>query len=426
MEKKMDQTNHQVEPLVCSKCQTEYSPSEVEYFDKLRNITITVAKLEWGNMREEDEYKKMEEAHKARYHTFKEKEREFWDAFNGYMLQDFRQAINELQKEEFEQAYKALGIDADCKTLAQYRKDAIQRFKTAKQKIDFWQEANRYFIYDHILELGPLAWIPEQDIKKFGLNRTRFVLLHFPVGEPLEGLITEYIGRIVKKEKGDNAFLFRRISQLTDELQRVRRKNTEYYHKIESLKLEIAGFQKKLNEAYTELKNLRNNQTAYTRDPADIAKIHELKSFINELMDELRQYRQEKQSEDYSQPVVLEETIDDKVQDETQDLIDETQDFIKGKTIAIIGGERREHAESKDYPCEVITHDGRKHNPEFYQTLQKADIIVVLTQYISHASMWEAKAHALENDKLIHFTKSINVERIIEEVNELCRESAMQ
>ncbi|EGL84269.1 hypothetical protein CathTA2_0179, partial [Caldalkalibacillus thermarum TA2.A1] len=271
------------------------------------------------------------------------------------------------------------------------------------------------------VHLGPLAWLPEKDVKKFGLNRTRFVLLHFPVGEPLEGLITEYIGRIVKKEKGDNAFLFRRISQLTDELQRVRRKSTEYYHKIESLKLEIAGFQKKLNEAYTELKNLRNNQTAYTRDPADIAKIHELKTFVKELMDELRQYRQEKQSqeEDYRQPVVLEETVDDKVQDETQYV-------IRDKTIAIIGGERREHTESKDYPCEVITHDGRKHNPEFYQTLQKADIIVVLTQYISHASMWEAKAHALENDKLIHFTKSINVERIIKEVNELCRESAMQ
>src|SRR5690606_24047233 len=88
---------------------------------------------------------------------------------------------------------------------------------------------------------------------------------------------------------------------------------------------------------------------------------------------------------------------------------------LRGKTIGIIGG-KRENVISDAYVCDVVIHSGQTSDPDFYQTLKKADVIVVLTRFISHEAMWEAKAYAISNDKPIFFSKHTSIPRIIEEV----------
>jgi len=43
-------------------------------------------------------------------------------------------------------------------------------------------------------------------------------------------------------------------------------------------------------------------------------------------------------------------------------------------------------------------------------------IIVVLTQFVSHVAMWEAKAYAIQNDIPIHFIKGLNIQKILYEI----------
>lgn len=413
VEKEMDSVNHEITPLICSRCGSQYSAEFLIYRDQLSKREIIKTKIDWGNMISAEEHEPIRMGHDARYDVFKDHEDDFWEKYYSYALADFRKAVNELNKYEFEDAYSKMGIDVRFNTVNQYRKDALNRFTKVDEKCRFWREANHFFIYDHMLELGPLAWQPEKDVKQFGENRTRFVLLHFPLAEELENLRTSYIGEIIKKDKGDNEFLFRRIQQLSEELNRVRKRNTDYYHQIEKLKMEVTEYQRRLNKAYEEIEELKQNKQVIHRDPADISKINELKSFVSELLNELSEKNKiieelSPSQPDTPEPVRLEEVAVD-IQEELH------TDHIRGKTIGIIGGKREGHT-SDTYVCDIITHSGQTSDPAFYQTLKEADYIVVLTRFISHEAMWEAKAYALSEDKPIFFTKHTSIPRIIEEV----------
>lgn len=413
LEKKMDETNHVIEPIQCQKCQASYSPKYLSYVEATNKMEITRVKISYGSEIDHESFEEMNEGHKKRYEIFKEHEQEFWEMYEQYALDHWREVVNELRKEEIEEAYAKMGIETDKSTVAQYRRDVLQRFKTDEEKRQFWRQANHYFIVDHLLEIGPLGWRVELDAKDYGQLRTRFAVLHFPLADSLEKERTKFIGQIVKKDKGDNAFLFNRIGQLTEELTRTKKRNTDLYHKIESMKFEIADYQKKLNEAYNEIRKLRENQQVVSRDPDDIRKIHELKSFISELMTELKK-QDEKIQELTSatngavEPATLEEDIPSEKQEQSIDL-----STLEGKTVGIIGGFRKVH---KEYLCTILLHTGETLNPDFYNLLNRSDILVVLTQFVSHAAMWEAKAFAITEDKPIFFEKAINLDRILENI----------
>lgn len=412
LEKKMDDMKHYVIPFPCRKCSREVKPEELIYRDELRNLIVHHSVINYGHMIEGEQAIQMEQEHRDRYKIFKEHENEFWEKYTDYALANWRDMISELQDFEFKDAYKTLHIDTNARTVAQYRKDALNRFKTVEEKQSFWRAANEYFIYQHLLDIGPIGWVVEKDVKYYGQKRMRFIILHFPLGESYEGMRTEWIGQVIKKEKGDNEFLFRRIAMLTDELNRTRQKITKYVLQIEELKAEQAKLQEKLSKAYEQLREEREHKTVVTRDPADIEKIRELKSFVSELLTELKEKERLIQE---LQPAPA-ETLPAPELEETQAGTEpDAFDALSGKTVAIIGGRRQEQAQ-KEYPCTVLTHSGEHLDPEYYQTLKQADIIIVLTQFVSHLAMWETKAFALENDIPIHFLKGLNIPRLLADV----------
>lgn len=229
-DKQLDNTGHKVEPIVCRKCGTESMPECVVYRDEMKNLVVSEAVINYGQDVGGEE---MQEAHQKRYEIFNEQKEAFWEKYTDYAIANWRDMVNELVDFEFQEAYQKLGIETSARTIAQYRKDALNRFKTVEEKQRFWRAANEYFIYHHLLDIGPLGWALEKDVKYYGQKRMRFVVLHFPLGEALEELRTEWIGQLIKKEKGDNDFLFRRIAMLTDELNRTRQKITKYVHQIE-------------------------------------------------------------------------------------------------------------------------------------------------------------------------------------------------
>lgn len=411
-EQQAENTGHPVEPLNCRACKDQYSPEYFIYRDMIQNAEIARIRVPYGNEMDDETYQLMKKDHDRRYEIFRGQEEAFWEAYCEFALSHWPKILQELRREEIKAGLSSLGLSPpEKRSETGLRREVTQKITSNEDKVKFWRAANEEFICKHILDLGPLAWQPEKDATWYGPNRVRFVLLHFPLGEDLESLRTEYIGRVVKKEKGDNAFLFRRISQLTDELHRVRKRNTDFYHQIEQMKREIAARDRKIHELSKALQATRENVTINQRHPDDIQKIHELKSFVNELIGEIRRLEAALPKTKPSEPSEVQEPVKPakKAPDEPVSL-----DILRGKTIGVIGGIKNQQVKKEE--IFIIAHNGDKLDPEFYQVLEQADILVVLTHLVSHAAMWEAKAHAIDLDKPIYFERAVNFDRILESI----------
>jgi hypothetical protein len=409
-EQQAENTGHPVEPLNCRACKDQYSPEYIIHRDMIRDSEIARIKVPYGNEMDNETYQLMKKGHDRRYEIFRGQEEAFWKAYCEFALSHWPKILQELRREEIEAGLSGLGLSLPVKrSETGLRREVTQKVTSNEDKVKFWRAANEEFIYKNILDLGPLSWQPEKDATWYGPNRVRFVLLHFPLGEDLESLRTEYIGRVVKKEKGDNAFLFRRISQLTDELHRTRRRNTDFFHQIERMKREIAARDQKIHELSTALRAARENITINQRHPDDIRKIHELKSFVNELISEIRRLEaalpKKEPSEVESEAIEpVKEPLDEPV----------SLEALRGKTIGVIGGIRNQQVEKEG--IRILTHHGDKLDPAFYQTLEQADVVVVIPRLVSHSGMWAAKAHAIDWDKPIYFERAVNLNRILESV----------
>lgn len=408
LDRKLDEISHSIDSQHCQKCNYLFPPTELLYFDRISRQLIVQGKINYGDMTDQEDFLPMKEGHLQRREVFHKHEEDFWEGYCLYAIENWREIVSDLSKDEITNAYSVLEIEfpISIRTVAQARKDVLNRLKTKEEKKQFWRTANHYFIYDHMLDLGPLSWYVEDDLKKFGILRTRYVILHFPIAETLEGHRTKLIGKIVNRGKKDNDFLFRRISQLTDEMQRVAKRGTDFFHQNQKLKAELAKTQDRLGEAYAQLRSDGESKAVYERDPNDIRKIRELKGLVSELLAELKELR--KIEPDEIEPVTI-----DEVPLPTEEKLDWDPTYLQGKKVGIIGGIRAGSPAQTIFGCELITHDGRKQDVDFHALLSKSDIIVVLTRFISHSSMWEAKAYAVENDKPIHFEQAVNLERIL-------------
>lgn len=86
---------------------------------------------------------------------------------------------------------------------------------------------------------------------------------------------------------------------------------------------------------------------------------------------------------------------------------------MRGLTIGIIGGRRSEQA-AQITECNILAHPGNSIDVDLESLLKESDELVVLTKFVSHQAMWAAKAYAIDQDKPIHYTKSINIHRILD------------
>lgn len=415
LEGRLDQTRHEIRKLKCSKCGAEYLPETIQYRDELRKYVILEETINYAEITDVKKMEEMERAQHDRFRHFQQHEESFWVGYVDYALSHWYEMVNELQEEEIREGLEGVGIDTQSMTKTKMRKVIASELKTIEQKEKFWRCANRFFVYDHLLSIGPLGWEPSLDMKRFGKLRVRYMVLYFPIDEALDSLRTKWIGTIVKQDRGDNEFLFRRIFDLTDELERTRARLNRLIHQVDELKLEKTRLEQKLNESYKTIRDLKENRQVVHRDPKDVSKIRELKSLVNELLRELeRQERKIKELEPQApkkEPEVLEEASA-VAQEEEVNL-----SVLRDKTVGILGGVRKREIEG-GYPCMILTHPGFESDPRFYEVLKQSDVIIVLTQFISHRLMWEAKAHAIDHDKTIIYRKEMNIERLLQSAAE--------
>ncbi|TCJ98226.1 UNVERIFIED_ORG: uncharacterized protein DUF2325 [Anoxybacillus amylolyticus] len=415
LDQKMEDQFHEIRSLVCSRCQNEFPPETLVYYEEIRKQVITEAVITYGSEMEGEQALAMEEGHRNRHKIFQEQESRFWEEYNAYACSKWKELLHELNDFEFRDAYQALNIPVSFKSVAQYRKDAMTRFSETSERMKFWQAANHYFVYEHVLGGGFFGFDAERTAKAFGRQRTRFVVLHLPMDESLELLRTMWIGGLVKKEKEDHAFLFRRISILTDELTRLRQKNLSLVKRMEEMKGDLRKLEERLAAAHKTIEQERQRKMEYRRHPDDVQKIREMKQWISELIQEIKMLRSQNEEESLQEEAVLDETPI-KTQEIAND--EEVLEILRGKTVGIIGGDRKEEKKGL-YPCQVLFHHGRTRDPAFERVLKESDLLIVLTQFVSHLTMWEVKAYALEEEKPIYFLKGLNVHKLLTETAKL-------
>lgn len=404
VEKEMDEVNHILHPIACSRCKTEYQPSELVPYETLRNKKMVSFKLNYDSVLSPEESAAREEGHKKRYEIYEESKESFWDAYVAFALQDWRKIVGELNPYELAAGLEAEGIKTKSTTKNQLKKLVDQHIKTTAQKANFWRAANTYYIESHLLEIGAVGWYVEGDLKEFGRLRTRFTVLNFPIAEALESLRTKMIGKVIEPTKGDNAFLFKRITQLTDEIGRLLSKLRDRREQVDRQKVEIEDKNKVINQLRKEVKRAQEDKQIINRDPRDVQKIKELKALIDELI-----------NQDQPQELEVEREEESQTEEEHKQIVEVEQRDLSGLTIGVIGGNRAEQAQQVD-ECEVLTHDGQAIDTDFESLLSNSDEIVVLTRFVSHKAMWAAKAHAITFDKPIFYSKAINLDRIIDDL----------
>lgn len=137
-------------------------------------------------------------------------------------------------------------------------------------------------------------------------------------------------------------------------------------------------------------------------------KIRSLKALIDEMREEIEVLSID---EEQVEPICLDALGDTNVPVK----VERGTERLVGKTVGIIGGFSDEVRIRGQLICEVLTASGKVLD-EVKRLLTDSDIIVILTQHVSHGAMWFAKEFAVEHDKPIFFTRHENVRLILEEV----------
>lgn len=260
VEKEMDNVGHSICNITCSHCSTSFPPESLIYKETLADVTLAQVAINYDSTIDPETSRLLKEAHDNRFDHFKKHESEFWDGFVAHALQNWRDSINELQQHELLAGLDALDTPTNARTLNQLRREVLNRVTTTEQKTRFWRAANHDYVYNQLLDIGPMGWHVESEIKQFGRLRTRYVVLNYPMEDVQERLRTEMIGKAVRTDRGDNAFLFKRIAQLSDELSRMSKKLRDRYHQMQELRAEIADKNKTINELRQALRDERGNK----------------------------------------------------------------------------------------------------------------------------------------------------------------------
>lgn len=177
LEGRLDQTRHEIRKLKCSKCGAEYLPETIQYRDELRKYVILEETINYAEITDVKKMEEMERAQHDRFRHFQQHEESFWVGYVDYALSHWYEMVNELQEEEIREGLEGVGIDTQSMTKTKMRKVIASELKTIEQKEKFWRCANRFFVYDHLLSIGPLGWEPSLDMKRFGKLRVRYMVL---------------------------------------------------------------------------------------------------------------------------------------------------------------------------------------------------------------------------------------------------------
>ncbi|WP_240420341.1 hypothetical protein [Paenibacillus periandrae] len=411
LERKMEERDISLYPILCKNCGQSTLPTIMRLFDKLQKRIITEAKIGidvpvvdgeragYVYSRTDEEQVEIDRGLSKWNDFIVDQSGSFWEQFVNHAIKHWNDFISELSKQDYEDAYIACGwklLDPKS-TVFMYRKNAAVLLAEGSKR-EFWRFANHRMLR-HFIDLGIEAWDIKNDIKLFGRERVRYIVLNLPIPEELEGLRSRSIGELVKKENSEQAFLYRRIEQLSGRLEKSNLRANR-------LQQEVGNLQDRLGIAYQDIENLKEDRFEVRQETGQSKKIERLKALITELKEENKNLynRLSDNDEINTYPDINDLQISNDVED--------CNEHLEGKTVAFFGGWRSELR--KEFGCKVILHDGKRHDPEFFSALRSADVYIVWWEFISHDSMWEIKEWAADRGIKVFYLRGMNIEKALQ------------
>lgn len=416
-----------IKPIFCKKCWEDTWPQELLLKDQLSNKILYRKVIGqdievegdggdvYGSVLTKEESELNEIGATKLADTFNMKHDAFWEAYTAYALEKWDRIIRNLTIKEINDALVQLKMIHFHRkeSLSELRRDIKKYCQTVKEKKLFWKAVNHELVNCIYLNLPPKDWQVDKDIEIFGLERIYFMVIHFPLPQELELFRLKHICKVIKNPQQETKMLIEGLTKLESEHANLIKRFHSTTRQLQEERASKAKLEEKLFEKYKMERDHEQQRTSQEdRVQEDIQKIKEYKGLISELKvmnnQLLAKVNQDKKDVQAREPLEIDcnfEVIEEPIVD---------IGVLKGKTIGIIGGFRRKVQEFFFDDCHIMKHSGENLDNQFYGFLKKSDIIVLLTNYVSHAAMWETKEYAIEEGKKIHFVTSTNLKKILE------------
>jgi Uncharacterized protein conserved in bacteria (DUF2325) len=424
---KVENLKFAVRPIYCKNCWEDMYPDELLLIDQLSKKTINRRVIgkdlavegdeveKYGNRLTEEESQLHAVGVLKQAEVFEQQQEAFWEAYTAYGLERWDRIFRELTIKEINDALVRLKKNQfrPTENLSELRRELRKYCQSVKEKKMFWSEVNAELVNDVYAALSPKDWQVEKDIEIFGFDRISFMVLHFPLPKELELFRLKHISKVIKSPQKETKMLIDRLTQLESQHMNLLHRFQSTTRQLQEARAEKYNLEEKLHDIYVKQNDVaRQNTCNYERNSDDIRKIKEYKGLIFELKMMNSQLLEQLKLTSTEEQIQESQEIDADIKEETK--VDLT--VLKGKTVGIIGGYRRKEEELSMEEYQVIKHSGEKLDNAFYELIKKADVIAVLTNYISHAAMWEAKEYAIEAGKHIVYVTGSNIEKIVAEI----------
>ncbi|MBC9785142.1 hypothetical protein H1S01_11545 [Heliobacterium chlorum] len=309
----------------------------------------------------------------------------------------------------------------------------IREFPKSQLDLFFYHTVDRIIYFSLLPGIYSGKWDVFTHEKSLGQTLLSFLLLTFPLIDPLRYLRTEATVALLSGAEGNHESELRRYvklvkKQLGEKEASLQRVTVE----LQQTRERTALLERKLYEAKEEVRKLQEQLVALRKEVSEtdyIRKIKNLKGLIDDLQSEINRYQTEQKKNSLANSA---SNLLVNRSDELSDVMYMGQrraeqplqiDVLKGKTVGIFGAVR-DHGEREKLPIRILCQDGEK-QAECKRILPQCDAIVVLTQHIAHGTMWMIKEYAAMTSKPLIFSRHTSIPLILQQLSQvLPRENA--
>lgn len=357
----------------------------------------------------QEESERLDRGAELQLKLWREQRKEILDAFYNWIRGEnlWQKVVDEVQQKEMQEAFAQLEWAEEGYKVSWSQAQHFLRKVSADDQRRFFDIVSGKMLEEIVWHLHWAEWPVERWRHTWGKTRILWPVVHMPLVEDLESQRISAIAKLNITKRPESAILFERVRSLENNARRLNEQAKKQADLLVEARTKQHEGEEKLAKAYEQIRMLREENIELcqrTKSEPD-RRVRKLKALITEMREELHRLRP---VEEDVRLAVLEETLllgeDKGATDESLNLAD--------KIIGIIGGMRGEQAAS--YP-NVRTIPGEE-DPTFERFLGESDVLVILTQHVSHASMWAAKEHATIFEKPIVFTRHINIPVILREI----------
>lgn len=387
--------------FVCENCQNVVKKEKIVIKDVITGKPLAERSMDdlffLGYMKDQEYLKQMILSAITHDEFFREHENSFWNAYSYIASRRWDLFVAELTRKELYDVLRDYVSDIAVNASKDKLLSMVKRLGlTEEGKQTFWKKANQPVI-EYYLSITIFGWNMEKEVSILGPNRAAFIFQYFPIPADLDPFYQIHEAFFAENEVQSIPKLLITIEQQKQQLRLVQQEN--------------GRLSEKLGQSYdriSELEQASSTLSTEMRYKNDIIKIQQLKGLIEELKAEIPHASKSLDQQETIEEIVLSE---EPIEQENFSVAE----ILRGKNILLLGGYRSKQVkEQREFT--LLTHDARNLDPHFFELLKKSDIIIILTRYISHHAMWEAKEYAILENKPMYYTTFTNIPAIIAEV----------